>query len=216
VRIVAALSDPAGHYDRLRCVFERSAEAAMPGIEIEVVAVGAQPSRQHAMAACFLAAAERAVDIGGEVAVADVDLMFLREIRSAFDAPFDAAVTVRETAMRFNTGLWFYRSDGRAFVERWRGWTRRMLAGERRTEVRRYGGIDQAALAAAVAEGGAGVLELPCREWNATQSEWAAVDVSMRVVHVKSALRRAVLGRERPRDPALLPLIERFHEWESA
>jgi hypothetical protein len=35
------------------------------------------------------------------------------------------------------------------------------------------------------------------------------------VVHVKSALRRAVLGLERSTDPALLPLVERFRSWEA-
>jgi hypothetical protein len=219
VKIVAALSDPRGHYAPLRHVFERSARSTRPGVEIEVVDLPPMASRQEAMARSFLAAAGRAVAVGGEVAVCDVDLMFLRSIDEAFSVPFDVAYTVRETRMTYNTGLWFLRPGGAPFVARWCWWTERILAnpGGHRGSLDRYGGIDQAALAAAIKEDSKhALLKLPCREWNATQSEWASVDDQTRVVHVKSALRRAVLGRERSADPALLPLIERFRSWEEA
>jgi hypothetical protein len=217
MRIVAALSDPRGHYARLRAVFERSARATMPGIQIEVLSVPPQATRQHAMAACFLAAAERAIEIGEAVAVCDVDLMFLREIESGFELDFDVAVTVRETAMRYNTGLWLYRPAGAAFVRTWCLWTRAILGAPTsfRAELDRYGGIDQAALARAGAGGVVTrILELPCRIWNATQSEWPEVTAETRVIHVKSALRRAVLGLERPA-PSLAPLVARFRAWEA-
>lgn len=214
MKIISALSDPRGHYARLRTVFERSARATMPGVEIEVLPVPRCASRQHAMAACFLAAAERAIEAGAEVAVCDVDLLFLREIEAGFATPFDVAVTVRETRMRYNTGLWLYRHAGAPFVRLWCRWTREILAhpSRYRADLDRYGGIDQAALARAVAAAG-NILELPCRIWNATQSEWAEVTAETRVVHVKSALRRACLGLERPA-PGLVPLVERFRAWE--
>lgn len=215
MRLLAAVSDPSGHYARLRRVFERSALAAMPRVEIEVLELPAMPSRQHAMAECFLAAAERAIERAEPVAVCDLDLLFLRSIEPAWNEPFDVAVTVRDSPMRYNTGLWFYRPAGAAFVRRWCGWVRRMLAGERAAEVKRYGGIDQAALAAAVAEGGAAVLDLPCRVWNATQSEWAEVNEETRVVHVKSALRRACLGLEVTRDQKIAGLVEAWRRWET-
>lgn len=219
MRIVAAMMESAGYYARLRRVFERSAAAVMPGVEIEVLELGPRPgTRQDAMADCFVAAAERAIEVGGEVTVCDLDLMFLREIESAFAAPFDVAYTVRTTSLRYNTGLWFMRPSGRRFVERWVAWTRKIQASPRmwRVELAAFGGIDQLALHFTVSEGGAELLELPCQEWNATQSEWAAVDSLTRVVHVKSALRRAALGMERLSDPSLAPLVEQFRRWEAA
>lgn len=219
MKIVAAMMESAGYYARLRRVFERSAAAVMPNVTVEVIELGERPgTRQDAMADCFVAAAERAIEAGGEVAVCDLDLMFLREIESVFAQPFDVAYTVRATSLRYNTGLWFMRPSGRRFVELWTEWTRKIQASPREwhTLLRVFGGIDQLALHFAVVEGGGcDLLELPCREWNATQSEWAAVDESTRVVHVKSALRRAALGMERLKNPSLAALVERFRRWEA-
>lgn len=219
MKIIAAMMESAGYYARLRRVFERSAAAVMPSVPIEVIELGARAgTRQDAMADCFVAAAERAIEIGGEVAVCDLDLMFLREIESAFASSFDVAYTVRDTSLRYNTGIWFMQSSGRLFVERWIGWTRKIQASPRawRGELATLGGIDQLALHFTISErNGFSLLELPCREWNATQSEWSAVDDTTRVVHVKSALRRAALGMESLRDPSLLPLVEQFHRWEA-
>lgn len=225
MKIIAAMMESGGYYARLRHVFERSAAAVMPGVKIEVLELGARAgTRQDAMADCFVAAAERAIEAGGEVAVCDLDLMFLREIESVFAQPFDVAYTVRDTLLRYNTGLWFMRPSGCGFVERWIGWTRKIQASPKsyRAELLTFGGIDQVALFYSIGGQVIGsqywsdLLELPCREWNATQSEWAAVDGSTRVVHVKSALRRAALGMERLGDPSLAPLVERFQRWEAA
>lgn len=71
---------------------------------------------------------------------------------------------------------------------------------------KQYGGISQASLGAILARGDAddlNLVELPCQEWNCEDSSWSMFDEHTRIVHVKSALRRAAFGTETPEKPGV-------------
>ena len=63
-----------------------------------------------------------------------------------------------------------------------------------------HGGIDQASLHMTLLKNKsrAKIIELPCIEWNATQSEWKQMTPKVRVIHVKSKLAGACLGKDIP------------------
>jgi hypothetical protein len=204
--ILTVCYDRDGRYQRLLNVFERSARAVMPNVGIEVLDEdGSEQNKPKAhahklnTAVAFIDAANWAVASGLRVAVCDVDLMFLRSIDSVWKREFDVAVTVRSGGARYNTGIWFMRPNkrARAFVEEWARITKVLsdTYPDRAEEIGKDGGIDQHGLRLAIkGNAGARIVELPCHEWNATQSEWDKINRITRVVHIKSMLRRAVLG----------------------
>jgi hypothetical protein len=103
----------------------------------------------------------------------------------------------------------------RAFVAEWAALAKHFATHEP-AEVERHSGVDQAALNRALEQNSeAAVLRLPCRIWNATQTEWARADADTRVVHVKSALRRACLSHE-PTPDGCEWLVERWRQFEQA
>lgn len=228
MNLLAAYLDRTGHFARLRRVFEASAREVMPGVRIEVAELTASgsPPRLRARARgnrrddinrAFLTTAAMAWRSPDPVAVCDMDLMFLRPIEDVWERPFDVAVTRREWKSPWNTGLWFMRPTeaARTFVAEWAALARYFALHEP-AEVERHSGIDQAALARALDRNTqACVLELPCRHWNSTQSEWAQIDDETRVVHVKSALRRACFGSEPP-PPGLQWAVDLWHRHERA
>jgi hypothetical protein len=84
---------------------------------------------------------------------------------------------------------------------------------------RRYAGGDQAALGCLIEQGRYDrcIEYMPCRTWNATQSEWEAFNQSgTRFVHVKSDLRKLCLGEiGRMRNPATPKMGEIARLWKS-
>lgn len=204
--IVCNQDNGSGRFDALFRAFKASALEVMPSAEIvEVKFAPLDPSKRALMInQAFVAAAKEAIQGQEFAAVCDVDLMFLQSIEDAQELPFDVAVTVREK-MKYNTGLWFYRPGVGAedFVSYWIDASMEIyerVYGPRpdKKMVERnheYGGIDQTALAMTVAVREGNVLELPCQEWNATQSEWEAMDDKTRVVHIKSQLRNACFNK---------------------
>jgi hypothetical protein len=208
--IVVNQDNGTGRIDAMFKVFKASALAVMPTAEIVEVKFPPLDPKNRALMInqAFVAAAKEAIKTQEPCAVCDVDLMFLRSIDDAFASDFDVAVTTRDK-MKYNTGLWFYRPSGEEFVSDWIDNSIRIyekVHGPRPdkdyiTKNAEHGGIDQTALAATRAiwehlyEKKIGVLELPCKEWNATQSEWEFVDSFTRVVHVKSQLRNACFNR---------------------
>jgi hypothetical protein len=139
---------------------------------------------------------------GARVLLIDADTLILRPLDEVWDQPFDLAVTARPSTARLplNAGVIFVRVSptSRAFLETWCATNRRLLADpiERRVWRLRYGGMNQAALGCVLESGSAGVelLRLPCQEWNCEDTTWGAFDATTRILHIKSALRRAVFG----------------------
>lgn len=184
-------------------VFRRSAKKCMPYVNLEIVKIPMPPDIDHKRdtAFAFFAAAKYALRSKEDLMIADVDLMFRRSIMDIWKRSFDIAITVRDREnMRYNTGLWFYRPTeaSRLFVKQWIINTKKIVKNFCKYEEFswQYGGIDQASLYMTLKKNkNAKILELPCLEWNATQSEWKHIDNNVRVIHVKSKLRLAAFGK---------------------
>jgi len=186
-------------------VFQNSAKKHMPNVKTEIVKISMPPDVDHKRdtAYAFLAAAEYALQSREPLAIADIDLMFTKSIMDIFKRRFDLAITVRDRkTLRYNTGLWFYKPSQKArlFVKDWIKYTKRLMKSFCKNEefVHTHGGIDQASLHMTIKRNTAAkILELPCLEWNATQSEWKHIneETNTRVIHVKSKLSLAAFGR---------------------
>lgn len=133
----------------------------------------------------------------------DADTLILQPLDAIWDQPFDVAYTVRPPSCKYplNAGVVFVRvSPGTvAFFRDWCAQNRIVLQNTFAVQPwrRQFGGLNQAALGKLLGERGAAgltLLEVPCVEWNCEDSTWAAFDPALtRILHVKSALRAAVL-----------------------
>jgi len=207
-------------YNKLLTVFQNSMRAVMPDVKFKLVKIKKPENIDHKRdtAFAFLAAAEYALESNGLLAIADCDLMFLKSIDDIHELDFDIAVTTRNK-MKYNTGLWFYRPNKRSetFVKKWIVNTKMLMNNFCKYEnfCWTHGGIDQASLHMTIEKNKkAKVLELPCQEWNATQSEWNSVADNTRVIHIKSKLRSAIFNNTEI-DPEgeynfLIPLIKKW------
>lgn len=178
---------------------------------------------------------------GAALLLLDADTLITRPLDDVWELDFDVAYTTKAaTRIPFNAGVVFVRVSPsvRAFMDAWlaqqvaflqdrsaaRPWQQLMI------------GVSQAALAALLDRMGVdprvedparvtGTLDgapitlrrLPCLEWNCEDAHWARYDPAItRIVHVKSGLRDAVLGRSGPVAPALRPLIAHWRAIEQA
>jgi hypothetical protein len=219
---------------RLAAVLETSAQQHCPDWEIRVREIAPAPAtsaighESHARNTqklehwCEIVSAATS---GDRVLLIDADTFILRPLDHIWSRAFDLAYTTKRGAkFPFNGGVIFLRISDRvkAFVGDWAARNRGMLS-DRVHHVRwrqRYGGINQGSLASLLAENthGLAIQELPCLEWNCEDSAWAAFDPDVtRIVHVKSALRRAIFQTIRPSRPdkTLVPLIERWRALEA-
>jgi hypothetical protein len=179
--------------------------------------------------AAWAAAVEQAAD-GDRLLLIDADCFIANPLTPVWDEPFDMAYTVKpESRFPFNSGVVFLRVGERVreFVRNW--WNENLRLLENAEDHRRwnhdYGGINQAALGSILhsEDGlrGMDVRQLPCRVWNCEDSAWREFDpASTRIVHVKSALRRAIFPEtvrrtwQRP-DVSLFPLASHWKSLES-
>lgn len=222
--IVCNQDNGSGRIDALFRAFKASALEVMPGAEIvEVKFPPLDPSKRALMInQAFVAAANEALRSKEVCAVCDADLMFSRSIEDAEALPFDVAVTVRDR-LKYNTGLWFYRPGPRAedFVRCWIDASMDIyerVHGSRPdpqmiNRNHEYGGIDQTALAFTVAVRDAEVLELPCQEWNATQTEWEAMTDKTRIIHIKSQLRNACFNKNNATPKGCADIVKRWRKY---
>lgn len=140
---------------------------------------------------------------GQALLLIDADTVILRPLDDVWDRPFDLAYTVRAGCrFPFNCGVMFLRASDvtRRLMDAWADENRRQIADEGRHKnwTRRFGGINQAAFGALLATDASAdvqLLELPCAEWNCEDHSWPSFNPALtRILHVKSALRRAVFG----------------------
>jgi hypothetical protein len=151
---------------------------------------------------------------GAEILLIDADTMILQPLDDLWSRPFDFAYTTKDSRFPFNSGVVAVRVSDRMreFFRRWLDENRAMLGDRVHHQAwrQKYGGINQAALGRALESGWARdlrVAELPCREWNCEDSQWRYFTAEKtRIVHVKSALRAAVLGHG-PALPYIQPLV---------
>jgi len=209
-------------YNNLLTVFKKSLKKTMPNVSFKLLKMDMPENVDHKRDAAFafIAAAEYALKHqSGLLAVADTDLMFLKSIESVRRFKFDIAITTRKSNLKYNTGLWFMRPTARAkeFIERWIFETNILINNfcEYENFCWEYGGIDQASLYLTLQKDRkASVLELPCQEWNATQSEWKNINKKTRVVHFKSQLRGICCGKDiTEKNLYLLPLVKKWRSF---
>lgn len=218
-------------YQKLLCVFKESAFQTMSGVNIKIVeterpvlteeqTTNHREVHHYYTSQAFIDLANVVLDLNEEVAVCDVDLMFLRSVND-FWAKYphaDMAFTRREYKHPLNTGIWFYRptKNSKRFVKKWIQYTKdltRNFAKGKRKLINLDSGIDQASLRLTM-ETCPKISRrwLPCVEWNATQSEWHHITPDTRVIHVKSLLRDVIMGRkELPESREYLqPIVDKW------
>lgn len=186
-------------------------------------AIGKETHVQNTQKMEAWAAAVEAAPDGTGMLLIDADTIIVRSLDDIWDREFDFAYTTKPSRFPFNSGVVLLRANARsrAFVQRWRVENLAMLrdAQHHREWRNRYGGINQAALGRALEAGWTNdlqILELPCVEWNCEDASWRAFDPAVtRIVHVKSALRLAVLGLA-PALPYLRPLVDLWRRLERA
>lgn len=136
---------------------------------------------------------------GAECLLIDGDCLLRDSVRVAFAHEFDIAFTGKGTKrLPVNGGVVFFRASERvrAFFRQWLAVNNAMLADRNfhaPYEIR-YGGINQASLGLIRENPPRDVLiiELPCAEYNACHEPLWIRWQEARVIHYKSALRRAL------------------------
>lgn len=219
------------HWIRLARVLRSSAAQHCPDWRVTIAQLppGPQLSVAAGLAANtykldhWCALVEQAPD-GDGLLLIDADTMILRPLDPIWDVPFDLAYTTKPTTrFPFNAGVIFVRvsEPARTFMRAWRDENRRLLRDQAALRIwrRQYGGMNQAALGSVLTTPHAKAItirQVPCVEWNCEDATWAAFDPAItRIVHVKSTLRRAVLGFA-PAQKPLLPLIAQWRACERA
>lgn len=203
MKIISVYFERRPKFIKYKKVFLRSASRHMPKIKVKLVRPKMPPNIDHKRdtAFAFLTACEYVIRSHERLAICDIDLMFMKSIIDVNKRKYDIAITTRQSKMKYNTGLWFYKPTNRAryFIERWMKNTQYLMDNfcENEEFSWTYGGIDQASLHMTIEQiKDIKLIELPCLEWNATQSEWKHITKNTRVIHIKSKLAQACLGKK--------------------
>jgi len=197
--------------------------------DVKEVTVNARVRNSSVKLAEWVKAVDESPD-GTPLLLIDADCLILRPLDDVWDRPFDVAYTKRDPArskLPHNAGVLFVRATPatRAFLHAWLEDTKviRTSTAKMQQARRQFGACDQAALATTLKRpvaSAAAIVQLPCREWNCEDSEWGRFDPSLtRIVHIKGALREALIGNARlvsaGRMQTLPRLIERWREVEA-
>lgn len=207
MRIVTVVfgGDP---YVRFAHVFRRSVQRAMPAVRFTALR-GRKPIDDGRPWDCrmnteklrlWVAAAERYT--GEDLILADCDMLAVGDAAHVFeDRDFDIGYTTRSEGLPLNGGILFVRPTRAA--RRWLRALERVNA-EMRADPefhapwrQRYHGMNQAAMGYLIEYPLAGVRvrPFPCRRYNAVSlADWSSIDGGTVFVHVKSSLRKVVLG----------------------
>ncbi len=140
---------------------------------------------------------------GTPMLLMDADTMILRSLDDLWERPFDIAYCVRNPAWSKwpnNAGVVAVRASCsvRAFLHEWLQRELPLLkttGPTRKAWLSRYGAVEQAALEQTLANSSLQIERLPCVEWNCEDSSWAHADGRTRIVHLKGAMRAAIVGR---------------------
>lgn len=211
-----------------------SAGQHCPGWEIDVRPITPAVVSQPSAAAAYVENTQKlewwtsqvlhAAD-GDRLLLVDTDTMVTGPLDPLWDLDFDIALTCRPPGAAFplNGGVIGVRVNARSrgFFRAFNEENARLLVDRQRHEHwrQRYGGINQAALGVLLSSAGthgARVLQIPCRQWNCEDSTWASYHPEhTRIVHIKSALRRAafhggVIGYKH-----LCPLVRLWRDLEA-
>lgn len=226
------MGDLPGRWTRLARVLAASAAVHCPAWHVRVEALDSRPDpaligtqahiRNTHKLGWWHARVMEATD-GDRLLLIDADTVILRPLEDVWALDFDLAYTTKRGGLfPFNAGVIFLRvSDPvRAFMSAWLAENARLMATaqDRHLWVRRYGGVNQAALGHVLDQRPRNLQlrELPCAEWNCEDDSWPRFDPAVtRILHVKSALRRACLS-VLDETPALAPMSQTWRAYETA
>lgn len=224
-----------GKYERMAQVFAATARRHCPGWDLNLRKVDALDLHAHRSASQghvsntqkledWNAIVQAAPD-GARILLIDADTFFTNPIDDIWEQDFDLAYTVKRSQFPFNLGVIFVRvSDHtRTFFTAWTEQNRRMLLHKviHRQYRSRFGGINQASFGRVLETQAAlavNLLGIPCSEWNCEDSAWSMFDpADTRIVHVKSALRRAIFdsSKEDMAKPGVARLVEMWRGLEA-
>lgn len=222
-------------YQRMTRVFEATARRHCPGWGLNIRKVDEAHLPRHRTANSGHVANTQKLDCWNEIVQAapdgarlllvDVDTFFVNPIDDIWDHDFDIAHTVKRSQFPFNLGVIFLRVSPavRAFFTAWTEQNRRMLSHKviHRQYRDRFGGINQASFGRVLeteAANGINLIGIPCSTWNCEDSAWNAIDPAVtRIVHVKSALRRALFDNRADdmAKPGVARLVEMWKALEA-
>lgn len=224
-----------GSYERMAKVFEATARRHCPGWDINVRKVDQIPIPAHRAAVQgHIANTQKIEDWNGIVQAApdgarilliDADTFLVNPIDDIWDLDFDIAYTTKRSTFPFNLGMVFVRAtvSAKQFFAAWTTENRHMLQKKaiHRQYRERFGGINQASFGRTLetpAVRGVNLVGIPCSTWNCEDSSWEGFDPARtRIVHVKSALRRAIFDndREAMARPGVSRLVEMWNRLEA-
>jgi hypothetical protein len=222
-------------FERMAAVFRATAEQHCPGWDLNLRHVDEQQMPAHRSARQGHVSntqkledwndTVQAASDGARLLLIDADTFFVNPIDDIWAMDFDIAYTVKRSRFPFNLGVIFVRiSDPvRRFFEAWVAMNRKMLMSKvlHRQYRDRFGGINQASFGRTLetdAVRGVNLLGIPCVEWNCEDSAWADFDPrKTRIVHVKSALRRALFddSKDDMAKPGVSRLVEMWKGLEA-
>jgi len=137
------------------------------------------------------------------VVFCDCDMLACGDASTAFDQPFDVAITAmtQPSRWKYNGGIVFARptEKARVFFSEWARINDKMVSDPAFHEPYRikYAGINQAALGWML-ENGWRPEELPCKKYNACARDWPNIDRETVFIHVKDLLKNMVLAGRPP------------------
>lgn len=213
-------------YARLCNVFEKSARRYMPDAELVCIELeAAQPDEdKHDLTTRAFLSKIRALDKEPEglYVVADCDLFFTGNVRQEIEDLKPSFVGITERAgykYRWNTGIFFVDKKEKRlphFIVQWAQETQylwmRKSSKETKSEIKKHGGIDQAALDRVFALRKTPVVIYPTWAYNACQSDWPQTNVYTKVYHIKSGLRKIVLDPKKEHGELYLKAHARVQE----
>lgn len=218
-----------GPFHRMATVLAYSAYQHCPDWDIQVKhispkaltsALGIASHVHNTQKMEYWAQAVQAAPNGACVLLIDADTVILQPLDDIWERPFDLAYTTKDSRFQFNSGVVLLRVSPavRRFIETWRSENLRMLGDRVHHQVwrKKYGGINQAALGYALEHNltrELDIVKVPCLEWNCEDSAWRDFSAATRILHVKSALRRAIFQMT-VTDEAVRPLVKLWQELE--
>ena len=219
--IVTACFNMKEEYGHLYKLFEYSIKKQMPDAEIVCITDPQQVSGKNIVDASLsmkLKAWNHAVQtIDGDIILADCDMIFLDDVSTVFTQDFDVAYTKRKhRSVPINSGIVFVKNSDKvkAFFRMWLNINMEMyhnpeLLGQYR---RKCSGMNQPALVKAIEDAkDINFLQLTCKEYNACESEWANINETTKVLHLKESLREIIRGQGNPSNVDYKKAIELYN-----
>lgn len=221
----------AAFYHRMARVLDYTARKHCPEWSIEVKRIanaGHQYGDNHSLASNTHKLDHwnrriQASQDGDRALLIDGDMMIVRNLDPIWDLEFDVAYTVKKSKLPFNGGVLFLRVSDRTkrFMQAY--WDRNVeFLGNPAKHApfrSKFAGMNQAAFGSLLEQieplYRCKLLGVQCAEWNAEQSVWPNYNPELaRIVHVKSALRKALFGRTECVDDFLRPLMKIWRDYE--